>query len=291
MMRAALSCLLLSGHSDATAAVDAKGQVLLTIRSKLRRVDPEVGQREWEHFAGEGNRACRGTRPTDNQDSYYEVYRNISSVDGCKALCVANQPRCKGMEYSLGRCEMWTREEGIASWFEPSLEGLNVANGQIFTCERYGWPAWYLQPMEGGTDKGCRGEHPNDKSTSYFVNSTVRNMEDCRALCVAADACHGLQFSMYADEMHGRCEIWKRAIHATKSQPGVTCLRFEPPSAPVETTAVVTSTPSPLSSTSAASSACDIAMDSCACFIERDSNFCSTCPNCGNCEDDCSDMF
>eukprot|EP00930_Biecheleria_cincta_P049706 TRINITY_DN34902_c0_g1_i1.p1 TRINITY_DN34902_c0_g1~~TRINITY_DN34902_c0_g1_i1.p1 ORF type:complete len:291 (-),score=53.54 TRINITY_DN34902_c0_g1_i1:152-1024(-) len=290
MMQAALSCLLLvPGQSHPAAHADAKGQVLLAVRADLSRIDPEVGQRDWEAFAGTGNRACRGTRPTDNKDSYYEVYYNISSVDGCKAHCVANQPRCKGMEYSPGRCEMWIRKEGIASWWEPNIEELDPANGQIFTCQRYGWPAWYLQPMEGGTDKACRGEHPNDKSTSYFVNSTVRNLEDCRALCVAADVCRGLQFSMFADEMHGRCEIWRRAIKATKDQSGATCLRFEPPSVPPEATAAVTGAPSPLSSTSAASSACDASTDDCACFVERDSNFCNTCPNCGGCDDFCTE--
>lgn len=258
--------LLVCGHAVSTIALDSRGEVLLSVGAVIGRTEPQVGQRGWEAFAGTGNRACRGTRPTDNNQSYYELFNNISSVEDCKALCVANQPRCKGMEYSVGRCEMWIREEGIASWFSPNLTGLDPAG---FTCHRYGWPAMYLQPMEGGTNKACRGEHPEDKSTSYFDQSVVRNLEDCRALCVAADVCRGVHFSMYADGLHGRCEIWKQAIRATKSQSGATCLRFEPPAEPAVT------------------NACD-APESCACFVQRDSNFCDTCPNCGTCTSFCS---
>eukprot|EP00931_Biecheleriopsis_adriatica_P026138 TRINITY_DN1592_c0_g1_i1.p1 TRINITY_DN1592_c0_g1~~TRINITY_DN1592_c0_g1_i1.p1 ORF type:complete len:311 (+),score=33.98 TRINITY_DN1592_c0_g1_i1:54-986(+) len=228
MLRAGVICLLLVlGHAGTTRAVDDKGQVLLSVGVKLKRAtDPHADtlQRAWEAWAGTGNTACRGKSPTDNNDSYYEVFRNISSVDGCKALCEANQPRCKGMEYSPGRCEMWTREEGIASWSVPQIEG------RTFTCQRYGWPAWFLQPMEGGSGRACRGEHAHDKSNSYFVNSTVGNLEDCRALCVAADVCRGLQFSAFA-RGSGRCEIWKRAIGASRNRSGHICLRFEPPSA------------------------------------------------------------
>lgn len=230
MMSVALSILLLApGTFGRNAAVSDRGQVLLSVQSRLsstqipENLEVEMGAKDWEAFAGTGNRACRGTRREDNKDEYYEVHSGIFSVEDCKALCLDDQPRCKGIEYSEGRCEIWVREKGIAAFSEPSLEGIT------FTCLRYGWPALYLQPIDGGVDRGCRGDHPNDKSRSYFVKSVVRNLEDCRALCVAADVCRGLQFSMYADESHGRCEIWKRAIEATREQQGTTCLRYEPP--------------------------------------------------------------
>eukprot|EP00930_Biecheleria_cincta_P001137 TRINITY_DN1022_c0_g1_i5.p1 TRINITY_DN1022_c0_g1~~TRINITY_DN1022_c0_g1_i5.p1 ORF type:complete len:469 (-),score=69.68 TRINITY_DN1022_c0_g1_i5:74-1480(-) len=243
MLSASFVVLFAVTSAEGAATVDAKGHVLLAVRTSLHRgelsmqtsfsreepVTGPVGQREWEAFAGHYNRACRGSRATDNKDSYYEIYRNITSVEDCKALCLANQPRCKGMEYSLGRCEIWTREEGIAAWWEPSLEDIDVANQGVFTCERYGWPARYLQPVNGGVGQACRGETSNDKAASYFVNSTVRNLEDCRALCVAADVCRGLSF--FINGNWARCEIWKRAIKATTPQSDVTCLRFEPPAA------------------------------------------------------------
>lgn len=216
-----------------------RGQVLLAVQARLGRTQipeslgVEMGEKDWEAFAGTGNRACRGTRREDNKDEYYEVHSGIFSVEDCKAMCLNDQPRCKGIEYSKGRCEIWVREQGIAAFSEPSLEGINVSAQGMFTCLRYGWPALYLQPIDGGVHRGCRGDHSNDKSESYFVKSVVRNLEDCRALCVAADVCRGLQFSMYADESHGRCEIWKRAIEATKELQGTTCLRYEPP-APIE---------------------------------------------------------
>lgn len=248
-MRAAGCLLLLPSLAAGSAAVDAKGTVLLMTRSQLGRTDPEVGEQDWEAFAGTGNVACRGHAAWDNNRSYYEVWSS-SSEEACKALCLNNQPRCKGIEYSQGRCEIWTRKEGIASWVEPSFEGNN------FTCQRYGWPAWHLQPMDGGVDKGCRGDHPNDKSKSYFNNYTVGNLEDCRALCVAADICRGLQFNMFRDGKQGRCEIWNRAIRATRNKTGQTCLRFEPPSVTATPTPSRTSpTPAPLSSTTTTSTA------------------------------------
>eukprot|EP00930_Biecheleria_cincta_P090616 TRINITY_DN80018_c0_g1_i1.p1 TRINITY_DN80018_c0_g1~~TRINITY_DN80018_c0_g1_i1.p1 ORF type:complete len:188 (-),score=19.67 TRINITY_DN80018_c0_g1_i1:205-768(-) len=186
-----------------------------------------MGAKDWEACAGTGNRACRGAKGEDNKDEYYEVHCGIFSVEDCKAMCLDDQPRYRGIEYSRGRCEIWVRPEGIAAFLEPSLEGLT------FTCLRYGWPALCLQLIDGGVHRACRGDHSNDKSESYFGKSVVRNLEDCRALCVAAYVCYGLQFFMYADESYGRCEIWKRAIQATKEQQGTTCLRYEPP-APIE---------------------------------------------------------
>jgi len=59
------------------------------------------------------DRVCRGSNENDNFGSYFTVYWT-STLEGCKSQCV-EIAECKGVEYasSFGRCEVWTREEGI----------------------------------------------------------------------------------------------------------------------------------------------------------------------------------
>mmetsp|Transcript_19449 Transcript_19449/g.61174 ORF Transcript_19449/g.61174 Transcript_19449/m.61174 type:complete len:499 (+) Transcript_19449:93-1589(+) len=63
-------------------------------------------------IGGGQNRACRGARSTDNSPTYYALTRNADSLQDCEALC-EREPRCKGIEYSRNRCEVWTRPGGI----------------------------------------------------------------------------------------------------------------------------------------------------------------------------------
>ena len=51
----------------------------------------------------------------------------------------------------------------------------------------------------------------------------VRHMEDCRARCVAAPVCTGVEFSK------GRCEIWHSELATSKPMEGFECLRYQPP--------------------------------------------------------------
>ena len=64
------------------------------------------GTRNWE-IVGNGG-ACRGNNSNDNSASYYRVVQ-LDSLEDCKAECLATFPSCKGIEYSRGRCEIWTR--------------------------------------------------------------------------------------------------------------------------------------------------------------------------------------
>jgi len=64
---------------------------------------------------GGENRACRGTKATDNSAKYYELYKGVSHLEACKALCVGTRG-CVGIEYHIsGRCEVWRRPEGIGA--------------------------------------------------------------------------------------------------------------------------------------------------------------------------------
>ncbi|CAL1126055.1 unnamed protein product [Cladocopium goreaui] len=59
------------------------------------------------------DRVCRGGTIYDNRAEYFSVYWT-STLEGCKSQCVEISD-CKGIEYasSFGRCEVWTRAEGI----------------------------------------------------------------------------------------------------------------------------------------------------------------------------------
>eukprot|EP00931_Biecheleriopsis_adriatica_P076641 TRINITY_DN5032_c0_g1_i1.p1 TRINITY_DN5032_c0_g1~~TRINITY_DN5032_c0_g1_i1.p1 ORF type:complete len:1220 (-),score=174.28 TRINITY_DN5032_c0_g1_i1:289-3906(-) len=62
---------------------------------------------------GADGRACRGLSSSDNQDSYYELFLGIADLESCMAKCIISQS-CRGIEYSgNGRCEVWTRPDGI----------------------------------------------------------------------------------------------------------------------------------------------------------------------------------
>ncbi|CAJ1400299.1 unnamed protein product [Effrenium voratum] len=78
-------------------------------------------------------RACRGAAPGDNLASYYYIQQS-SGLAGCQQSCV-QEPQCVGIEYSLGRCEIWTRAQGIEA--TVALSG--------FTCQRYSSSARRLQ--------------------------------------------------------------------------------------------------------------------------------------------------
>ncbi|CAL1158332.1 unnamed protein product [Cladocopium goreaui] len=177
--------------------------------------------REWEEFAGPFNRVCRGAGPTDNNPAYFEVRQEIPDVEACKELCLQElgQEGCKGVEYNVlsKRCELWKRNEGIWAFDYPKMEG--------FSCLRYGWPGKYLIPVNGGLNQACRG--PDGKnSASFYVVEAVRHMEDCRARCVAARLCKGVEYSK------GRCEIWHSEVATTEARTGFECLRYEPPDVP-----------------------------------------------------------
>ena len=89
----------------------------------------------------------------------------FSGPEVCMSLCVQQFPSCKGrrlrapigsthagnrvcggrlqlhlpgIEFSMGRCEIWTRPEGISAWAELNISG--------FTCMRFGRPTGNLLP-------------------------------------------------------------------------------------------------------------------------------------------------
>ena len=103
----------------------------------------------WEPVGPVGESACRGRDVNDNSAGHYTVHERWS-LESCKELCLQLYPRCKGVEYSPGRCEIWTRPQGI--YISKPLGG--------FTCLRFGWPTEALIPLGVGT--ACRARSPTD---------------------------------------------------------------------------------------------------------------------------------
>lgn len=162
----------------------------------------------WENVGEPGKSACRGHHVNDNDPNHYTV-RAAQSLEDCKVLC-SQQPSCKGIEYSVGRCEIWTRPQGI--YISKVLDG--------FTCLRYGRDISRLVKYEGGDkDYACRYQDPNDNSPSFYKVSSppCLVLSDCKARCAAADVCYGIEFSK------GRCEIWLLPIRAAKEIAGFEC--------------------------------------------------------------------
>lgn len=160
------------------------------------------------------DRACRGDFPGDNAASYYQVVGNLASLQACQEQCVATEG-CTGIEYHVGgRCEVWTRPEGIHA--SIVLEK--------YTCLSYGTgPLGIFEGVDGGSGRVCRGAHPNDNAASYFTVAQASSLEGCKALCTRAADCQGIEY-----HVAGRCELWTRpdGIQASREASDYTCLRF-----------------------------------------------------------------
>ncbi|CAE6916740.1 cel6A [Symbiodinium natans] len=94
----------------------------------------------WLPVDGGDGRACRGASRVDNSPDYYTVVAGLVSLDACKAQCQA-MTGCKGVEFKIGRCEVWTRPQGIGA--SIPLSG--------FTCLSYQSPASSTQSPSTAT--------------------------------------------------------------------------------------------------------------------------------------------
>lgn len=169
----------------------------------------------WQHVNYHENQACRGDTHTDNQASYYILAseKASASVGTCKAGCREMGDLCKGVEWSPGRCELWTRPEGIGA-----TNGVNH-----FVCLRNDLAPIFL-PQEGATDRACRGSHQDDNRHDYYTVVDRRSLNDCQNACMAFSGCVGMEYNGAS-----RCEIWtrKEGIQAAKYLPGSTCMVYE----------------------------------------------------------------
>lgn len=163
--------------------------------------------------SAQGAFACRGAHPNDKSFAYYKVVPDFSGdLTSCKAHCAAMRGLCKGVEYSPGRCELWTRPEGIGAV-------ASLPSGH-FQCLRYA--AAPVFELVNGADQVCRGASISDNSPNYFSVIAVSNLRDCQERCMEQrwPKCMGIEYSFK------RCELWNREIKATLHKSGNTCMRL-----------------------------------------------------------------
>jgi len=157
--------------------------------------------------------ACRGACPSDVDESYYELRVAVATLSACQQLC-RDDVRCTGVEYNEnGRCELWQRGEGVGS--TTPKEGYNCYHNNF-------------QPIDGGADRACRGDHPLDSNSSHYHLSGPRSLAECKEHCMQTPGCTGIEH-----KTSGRCEIWTGSIRATAAREGYNCLRYVPQDPPV----------------------------------------------------------
>lgn len=169
----------------------------------------------WRYVNHHENQACRGDTHTDNQQSYYILASSeaAASVEACKAGCRDMGGLCKGIEWSWGRCELWTRPEGIGA----------TSGVQGFVCLRNQLAPIFL-PLEGSADRACRGAHEDDNQHAYYTVVERSSLSECQDACMAFSGCVGIEHNG-----ERRCELWSRpeGIQAVKYLPGSTCMAYE----------------------------------------------------------------
>jgi len=163
------------------------------------------GGLRWVSVSADRWNVCRGSSPNDNKAEYYEVFGGIATLETCKRKC-ALTPACTGIEYnSIGRCEVW----------KHPIDSFNIVAS--YNCLKYVLEST-LDPV--GVGAACRGEHSTDNSNSYYDLTSVANLEECKAHCIASSLCYGVEFSRRG------CEVWTRPIKATRNLAGFTCFRW-----------------------------------------------------------------
>eukprot|EP00931_Biecheleriopsis_adriatica_P057277 TRINITY_DN3397_c0_g1_i3.p1 TRINITY_DN3397_c0_g1~~TRINITY_DN3397_c0_g1_i3.p1 ORF type:complete len:2330 (-),score=299.84 TRINITY_DN3397_c0_g1_i3:580-7488(-) len=188
----------------------------------------------WLPVDGGMGRVCRGATATDSQPSYYTLHQGVTSLDDCKAKCEMTEG-CKGVEHNAmgGRCEVWTRPEGIQSSSADSRFA-------CFIYDRVLGSAW--MPMDGGVGRVCRGASATDTSSRYYIlHQSVASLIDCKSRCETTAGCKGIEYSSTGQ----RCEVWtlEDGIQASASNPNFICLRYE--GAKGSTTLTSTASPHP----------------------------------------------
>eukprot|EP00438_Fugacium_kawagutii_P025438 Skav204283 [mRNA] locus=scaffold409:237022:238103:+ [translate_table: standard] len=139
----------------------------------------------------------------------------------------------RGIEFSTGRCEIWTRPEGIEA--SISLSGfmcyravtqsppsttsqtstvsytlttatvtstisLTATTSLTSTATLASTPAAAplihlvgFRGVDGGFDRVCRGGDANDNNPSYFEVFDVDDLEACKDLCRSNSSCVGVE--------------------------------------------------------------------------------------------------
>jgi len=102
-----------SSTSTAASSTTSSTSSLTTLTTSQSTGSTTGMQMSFEPVDGGEGRACRGASPTDNSADHFSVFFGIPKMEGCMAKC-ESEPLCTGIEHNpSGRCEVWTRPEGI----------------------------------------------------------------------------------------------------------------------------------------------------------------------------------
>jgi len=175
---------------------------------------------------GGSNRACRGRSSSDNSASHYSLIPGaVPTLEACKTECLAVNG-CVGIEYNSdsGRCEVWTRPEGIqATAAVPGYQCWQYSSGATQTTTTI--PGF--DEVDGGSNRACRGRSSSDNSASHYslIPGAVPTLEACKTECLAVNGCVGIEYNSDS----GRCEVWTRpeGIQATAAVPGYQCWHYQ----------------------------------------------------------------
>mmetsp|Transcript_45504 Transcript_45504/g.105116 ORF Transcript_45504/g.105116 Transcript_45504/m.105116 type:complete len:592 (-) Transcript_45504:92-1867(-) len=215
--------------SSSVGRVHLLGPSFLQVQHRRSSVSGGLSYDGFKLVDGGVDRACRGADPYDNSNDYYELHHSVASLDLCKAKCRDTQ-LCQGIEYhGNGRCEVWTRSQGIGATF--AFDGAMCLRG----------PIPQFESTAVGKNKVCRGGDENDNEPEYFeMEKGMASIEACKEKCITTPGCQGVEFGDY----EGRCEVWTRpeGIGATKPYNGFTCIRYGTALPTTSTTATTTTT-------------------------------------------------
>jgi len=213
---------IVNGSCPAANSGCTTGSAYLQLHGNVQR-NALTQSEDFAPMDGGLGRACRGATTSDNAAQNY-VLAPASNLEECQNACMG-EPKCRGIEYSPNRCEVWTREGGIMA--SIPLNG--------FSCYRYGpyttpppGRSGTFEAVDGASDRACRGATGGDNLGSYYKLSATgkASMDACKTACMQDMDCKGIEFSP------GRCEVWVRpeGIQASAALAGFACYRFVDPS-------------------------------------------------------------
>ena len=186
-------------------------------------VAPSIGSqclqyRPFMTVEGGTNRECRGADPSDKRSSYFVAHgaSEATSLEDCKSLCVRTV-NCKGVTYSAGHCEVWTRRGGI--------QGSAYSSGSL--CLRLG-PAdvWddnnAFRPLSS-TFLGFGTCHAPGMSLLSYGPEAASSLQACKLKCMSTPSCRGIAFNSTG------CFVWLGSgTLSTNPDAESICLSYEP---------------------------------------------------------------
>ena len=204
--------------------IEYRGWCEVWIRPQgINAVAPSVGSqclqyRPFMTVEGGTNRECRGADPSDKWSSYFVSHgANVAaSLEDCKSLCVRTV-NCKGVSFTAGNCEVWTRRGGIQG-SAPSSGSLCLRLGPANVWDDSG----AFQPLSSAL-LGFGTCHGPGMSLLSFGPEAASSLQACKLKCISTPSCRGIAFNSTG------CFVWLGSGSLSKIPDAEsTCLSYEP---------------------------------------------------------------